>query len=203
MCTAIAVTFFGTAAAQRPEIINKATLPEIETVSSMRVDDPSRATGIPRADLVIKDMCFNDPKDSMSSVGVLIANIGTADAGPFMLGFEYVSSADTARFAVDHVEGGLKAGEEVWMIEAHICCGWAPRSLVYGSTSFVAIADPRYYSKSLAGLPAAEVKSVIPESNEANNKMSAKKSELRSCTAVTKIDRPTPTKVQPVRPTRP
>ena len=186
---------------QLPARVNRTALPEVENLTGMREDNAPEATGIPRADLVIKDMCYEDPQESLSYIGVLIANIGTVDAGPFDLGIEYVGASGSSRLGLDKLDG-LKAGEERWMTEAHICCGWAPRSLVYASESFVAIADPRYWAKDMFGR-SGEVKPVIPESNESNNKMSGKKSELRSCSAVPKADRATPTKVQPLtRPTK-
>lgn len=189
---------------QRVETVNRAPLPGVENLTDMRVDDEAEATGIPRPDLVIKDMCFGDSKSSVSYVGVLIANVGTADAGPFELGYRYLNSEGAGSLGLDKVEGGLKVGEERWMQGTHICCGWAPQSLSYGAVGFEAIADPRYRTKGFAGFPPGEVKPVIPESNEGNNKMAAKKSEMRSCDSVDKkVDTRTPSKLEPVRPRKP
>ena len=208
IAAAFAIAYVGhfpvQAVAQRPMIQNKTALPEVEVISGMRADDATEATGIPRPDLAIKEMCMADnPGAATGSVGVLLANIGNADAGTFLLGFQYLDSEGGGRFAVDKIDG-LKAGEELWIMESHICCGWAPRSLVYAASGFLAIADPKYYKTSpIPGL-SGEVKSVIPESNEGNNSMSAKKSELRPCGMLDKKVEPVlPRKLEPARPRKP
>jgi len=176
------------------------TLPEKEVYSGMSADDTAiEATGLPLPDLTVKDMCLDDRKTlAISRIGVLLANVGTADAGPFELGINYIDRNESSRFALDEI-GGLKAGEETWVFESPICCGWAPKSLVYASVRFIAIADPRYYTSGI-GVGQYEVKPKVAESNEKNNQMSTNKAELKPCMQINRIDKPGPSGLEVIKP---
>ena len=179
----------------------KVTLPEKDLFSKMSVDEGiGEAPGLPRADLVIKDMCFeNGAIAGYEYVGILLANIGTVDAGPFELGIDYVKNGSST-FAKDSITG-LRAGEETWLKEWHYCCGWSPVSLVASADRFSAIADPKYYKKDPNHFyNSIEVKGTIPEMNERNNQMAVNKSDLKPCTKVTKVDRPAPAGVKTIKP---
>jgi len=195
-----APNFFGQAQIDRAKV----TLAAKDLITQMSVDaDPTEAAGIPRADLIIKDMCFDAAKgNGIDSVNVQIANIGTVDAGPFELGFEYIGT-ESSTFAHDEIAGGLRAGEETWVQEFHFCCGWAPMALIPASIRFTAIADPKYYMRSEFDpnpLNRIEVKSKVPEMKESNNRMTVNKADLRPCTTVTKIDRPAPAGLKTIKP---
>lgn len=184
----------------RPEIVNKVSLPALEVAGSMRVDDAAQVTGLPRADLVVKEMCFDrQAPNGFNSVNVLIANSGTVDAGPFEFGFEYINDDGTSRLAREKITG-LKVGEQRWVENFHVCCGLAPTMfLVDLASRYQAIADPKYFKRGTLPTEGTWVKPVIPESNEANNKMSANKSDLGPC-SVTKRDRPSPFRIEPIKP---
>lgn len=185
--------------AQRPAILNKAALPDVQTVSRMQTDDVTQATGLPRADIAIQDMCFQENKGGLNSVNVLLANIGTVDAGPFQLGFNYISADGSSRFALDKISG-LKAGEQQWVYNFHVCCGFVPSMiLVDWAARYEAIADPKYYKQGDLPYTGSWVKGVVPESNEGNNKMSRSKRELRSCSTIKSVTTPVPA-IKPIRP---
>ena len=181
--------------------ITKITLQSKDLLSRMSVDQsPVQDTRMPRADLTVKDMCIEDGKlADHEYIGVLLANVGAADAGPFELGFEY-REAGTPAFASSPING-LRAGEQSWIRVWHECCQFVSISLIGISDGFSAIADPRYYKKSANDSTSTyEVKPVIPESNEANNRMTVNKADLKPCAKVTRIDRPAPAGVKTIKP---
>jgi hypothetical protein len=186
--------------AQRPVIVNKAILPEVQTVADIRVDDDvTRPASVPRADLVVQEMCFEQNKGGLNAVNVLLANVGTVDAGPFELGFRYIASADSSRFALDRIEG-LKVGEQLWVKQFHSCCGLAASMLLVDwATKYEAIADAKYYKPGSLPYTGTWVSAVIPESNESNNKLLRNKSDLRPCSTLKNITTPMK-QVRPVRP---
>ena len=169
---------------------SKVELRAKDLLSGMGTDQrPVQATGLPRADLMVKDMCLEDGKTAEHGyVGVLLANVGTADAGFFELGFEY-KEPGISTFATSPVKG-LRVGEEIWIREWHACCGWYPIDLIKAAEAFSAIADPKYHKKGNDGSP-YEVKPVVPETNEANNQMTVRKAGLKPCTTITRVDKPT------------
>lgn len=181
----------------------KPLLPDRDAFALVKTDETAAAdaANVPRADLTIKRMCIDRAKDSSGVVRVLFTNAGTADAGAFETGFSYINAEGGERFVLEKV-AGLKAGEEKWLDYFHYCCGWAPVSLVNSSTAFEAIADPKYYAKNPFGgaFEKTEVKSKIPESNEANNRQRVDKSALEDCTVLQKKEMPAPTKVNTIKP---
>lgn len=185
--------------------MQRPALPVEETMVKMSVDTAvAEATGIPRPDLAVTKMCIERSKENSAydSVKVLVANVGSIDAGEFEMGFIYTTSVSD-RFVADKING-LKAGEERWLDYFHICCGLAPSVfLVNASNSFTAIADAKYYRKS--SLPgdafgSVEVKSKILESNEKNNELKANKSELKDCTEFKIVDKPVSPNLQKIKP---
>ena len=180
-------------------------LPVEVDVSKMSVDTAvAQATGIPRPDLAVTKMCIERDKENSAydSVKVLVANLGSVDAGEFAMGFVYKTS-ESERLVIDSISG-LKAGEEKWLGYFHICCGLAPSVfLVNASNSFTAIADAKYYQRNpLSGNPfdSVEVKAKIPESNEKNNEMMVSKSEIKNCTELKIVDKPVTPNLQKIKP---
>lgn len=201
----LAIASFGQVIIPKTQI-QKPALPVDEIVNKMSADETTlaEATGIPRPDLAVTKMCIERDKENSAfdSVKVLLANVGSVDAGEFAMGFIYTSSVSD-RFVADKISG-LKAGEEKWLDYFHICCGLAPSVfLVNASNSFTAIADAKYYQKSPIPGDAfgnVEIKAKILESNEKNNQLTVSKSEIKDCSEMKIIDKPVSPNLQKIKP---
>ncbi len=189
--------------------VERRKVPNRGALSQMRADDTTVAKVMPRPDLTIKKMCIvHEPIEGTSGwdwLHVLVANIGSSDAGLFEVGIIYTDKngseirdiASTTR---------LKAGEEQWIRTSPICCGWAPiNPLVTISVKFQAIADPKYYAWNGNGSEYDEknyswVMPRILESNEKNNELTINRAELKICDTVGTQHPTQPPLVRPKKP---
>jgi len=165
-------------------------------VSKILVDDrliPNPKAGmVAMPDLTIKTMCIEyhrkEGYSDWESLKVLLANIGSLDAGFFELGIVFTFSftdPTSGDFAIDQVYG-LKAGEERWLDETWSSGGWGYTvDAVKGSVKFQVIADPKYckWNGSAFGgaQPCSTIMPRILESNAKNNELTLNKSELKHC----------------------
>lgn len=178
----IAIPVYGQATAVRiAPRAEKTVLPKEVTVKNIDIGPPSAVSGLPLPDLTIKD-AYLDEYGGFPFVNFLIANIGTADAGPFEVAiqFNYKAGGDGRR-DLTRIDT-LKAGESVWIGESPICCGWSPTEVVVKNTEqFVVIADAKYtkLSDPTNPLSSYEVPSRITESNKGNNKYVINKADMR------------------------
>ena len=162
--------------------LDKKSLPKEPNVLNVDVGPSSNVTGLPLADLVVKD-AYLDEYGGSQFVNFLIANTGQKDAGFFEVGIKYNYAPGgmiDGRWDLYKVDS-LKAGESAWISAAPMCCGWSPTEDVVANTvQFEVIADPKY-SKGDAFNPLkpVEVKPRIPESNKANNRFVVNKADIR------------------------
>lgn len=127
-------------------------------------------------DLIVKDMAINQ---QFGGVGVLIANRGLADAGPFEVLIEcYVDGQTHTYTGFDllaglKLENGLPKGGEKWIV---LNAYYAPKA-----TSFRAVVDPTYSynAPTIQGLKVAVKESQVNESNEDNNELTRQRAELK------------------------
>lgn len=162
--------------------LDKRILPSDPNVKDVDIGPSSNVTGLPLADLVIKD-AYLDETGGIQGVNFLIANIGNKDAGLFEVGIRYnypPGGMIDGRWDLYKVDS-LKAGETTWVSASPICCGFSPTEYVVANTvQFEVIADPKY-SKADPFTPykSVEVKPRIPESNKANNRFVINKADIR------------------------
>lgn len=167
-----------------PTRAGQTALPKDALVRDVTIGAATDAPALPLADLIVKDS-YLDEYSGMQGVNFLVANVGKEDAGPFEVGisFIYSGSEGAGRWDVYKVDG-LKVGESKWVSAAPICCGWTPTEFVVNnSVRFEVVADPKYtkadpmdpYNPSKY----YEVKSKIPESNKANNRLVIEKAAMR------------------------
>lgn len=204
---AISFCLCSVAEAQVLTVRDRPLLPEVEVISDMRGDELT-ASGIPQPDLVVKELCFDPGKSGgQSTLRVSFANVGPVDAPKFTLGFIYHQPGGVERFVLEDV-AGLKSGEQKIAVMGH----GTGRGLMPGSwlpdiaDRFTAIMDPRYFRKELVPGEGqngrVQIKSVIPESNESNNSLSAAKSAIRECGSIApqRVPQVTPVVKPPARP---
>lgn len=189
--------------------IQKRAVARDEIFKSVAVGDGATsvtASGLPTADLAIKDVCIGKISDNWHSLNVLIANVGGKDAESFVLGVDYIYPPNELdikdRWDISNPIAPLKAGEQRWLAFQPLCCGWAgTASLVDNAVKYQIIADPKYYESDPSDpLQKREVKSKIPEANKKNNAAFFLKSEVKSCDAMRRADAPQTPNLKIVKP---
>jgi hypothetical protein len=178
--------------------IKQTVIQKNPTVKTADIGPASAVTGLPLADLVIKDS-YLDEYAGFPFVNFLVANVGQKDAGNFEVSIRYNYSPGSevdGRWELYPVDT-LKAGESTWISASPICCGWTPTEQVVKNTvQFEVIADPRYskWDPMDPYNPARviDVKSRIPESNKGNNKLVINKADMRQGKLAGTVTRPGP-----------
>jgi hypothetical protein len=184
----------------------KIVLPEKSGLRDFSVDEAPKMVAAVLPDLTIKDVClsFDSVVPTAEAIRVLVANIGSGDAGPFELGLNFNPTVDGGRLMTDPLDG-FKAGEQRWLEYSPMCCGFVPTVHVINTTEvFKLIADPSYYQSYGPYDPRYyKVDSKITESTKANNTLTISKTEMKRCDAKTSLPRPALPKIEVIKPVRP
>jgi hypothetical protein len=184
----------------------KTVLPQKSELKDFSADEAPRMAAAILPDLTIKEVClgFDTILPTAEAIRVLVANIGSGDAGPFDLGINFDEKFDGGRWMITPLDG-FKAGEQRWLEYSPMCCGFVPTEFVINTTEdFKLIADPAYYKSYGPYDPRFyKVKAKITESTKGNNTLTISKTEMRRCDAKNPLTRPAIPKIQVVKPVRP